>query len=140
MEFWCLRIILGEIPIHKRKRLIRQAFLISIKQGWPTQISLWAATWKFCQKYRLFGPHDNKNLKKYTQNIEKSLILDSSFGHGLATSAKKLPTSLLPKTSPKIYFQSIVLVISIIPTWGSFHFLFTSLFDFSNNSNAWLGF
>jgi hypothetical protein len=40
----------------------------------------------------LFGPLNNKKLKKYTQNIEKSLNLDSSFGRrnfflgrGLAT-------------------------------------------------------
>jgi hypothetical protein len=43
---------------------------------------LWAATWKICQKYWLFGPHGNKKLGKYTQNIEKSLILDSSLGRG----------------------------------------------------------
>ncbi len=51
-----------------------------LKQGWPTQTSLWAATWKFFQNYRLFGPHDNENLMKYPQNVEKSLILASSLG------------------------------------------------------------
>jgi hypothetical protein len=52
--------------------------LYYLGQGWTTQIGLWAATRKFSLKYRLFGPHDDKNLKKYTQNIEKSLILDLS--------------------------------------------------------------
>jgi hypothetical protein len=34
----------------------------------------------FGQNYSFFGPHDNKNLKKHTQNVERSLILDSSLG------------------------------------------------------------
>jgi hypothetical protein len=55
-------------------------YFMILGQGWPTQIGLWAATWKFCQNYRLFGPHDIENLKKYTQNVEKSLIFDSSLG------------------------------------------------------------
>jgi hypothetical protein len=49
-------------------------------QEWPTQIGLWAATWKICQKYWLFGPQYDKKLGKYTQNNEKSLILDLSLG------------------------------------------------------------
>jgi hypothetical protein len=53
---------------------------INLIQGWPTQIGLWAATWKICQKYGLFGPQYDKKLGKYTPNIEKSLIFDSSLG------------------------------------------------------------
>ncbi len=30
------------------------------EQGWPTQISLWAATWKICQKYWLLGYNTTK--------------------------------------------------------------------------------
>jgi hypothetical protein len=52
----------------------------SLKQGWPTQIGLWAATWKFCLKYWLFGPQYTEKLKKYTQNYEKLLILNSKLG------------------------------------------------------------
>jgi hypothetical protein len=54
---------------------------LSLFQEWPTQIGLWAATLKIIQKYWLFGPQYNKKLRKYTQNIEKSLILDPSLGH-----------------------------------------------------------
>jgi hypothetical protein len=63
-----------------------------LEQGWPTQIGIWAANWKICQKYWLFGPYYNKKLRKYTQNREKSLILNWSLGRknfilgrGLAT-------------------------------------------------------
>jgi hypothetical protein len=42
---------------------------------------------KFCQNYRQKGPHDSKNLKKYTQNIKKWLIFDSSLGRRLANPA-----------------------------------------------------
>jgi hypothetical protein len=41
---------------------------------------------------RLFGPHNNKNLKKYTQNVEKSLILDSSLGRRKFFLARRLAT------------------------------------------------
>jgi hypothetical protein len=44
------------------------------------QIGLWATIWKNCQKHKLSVPHYNKKLRKYTQNIEKSLILDSILG------------------------------------------------------------
>jgi hypothetical protein len=43
-----------------------------------------AATWKICQKYGLFGPQYDKKLGKYTQNIEKSLILNLSLSCGFA--------------------------------------------------------
>jgi hypothetical protein len=36
-------------------------------------------------KISTFGPQNYKKLGKYTQNIEKSTILDSSLGRGLAT-------------------------------------------------------
>jgi hypothetical protein len=42
-------------------------------------------TWKFCQKYGLLGRIIAKNwgnIETITQNIEKSLILDSSLGRG----------------------------------------------------------
>jgi hypothetical protein len=51
-----------------------------LDQGWPTQIGLGAATWKVCLKYWLFGPQYTEKLKKYTQNYEKSLILNSRLG------------------------------------------------------------
>jgi hypothetical protein len=49
----------------------------------------------FAQKYRLFGSHNNKNLKKYTQNIEKSLILDSSLGRRIFFWGRGLATPVL---------------------------------------------
>jgi hypothetical protein len=59
-----------------RIEISRKYFL---KQGWPTQIGLWAATWKFCLKYKLFGPHDKKNWKN-TPKISKKAVFRFEFG------------------------------------------------------------
>ncbi len=51
-------LIYGLLKFDKKKL---QIYFYVITRGGPTQIGLWAATFKFCWKYRLFGPLDNKN-------------------------------------------------------------------------------
>jgi hypothetical protein len=57
---------------------------------------------KILPNYRVFGPHDSKNLKKYTQNVEKSLILDSSLGRIKFFLGRRLATPVLMVNFPEI--------------------------------------
>jgi hypothetical protein len=55
----------------KPPRLDFIKFIFSLDQGWPTQIGLWAATWKICQKYWLFGPQYNKKTEEIHPKYRK---------------------------------------------------------------------
>jgi hypothetical protein len=76
---YCLMLSVSLIPKVIRFQFLFQFFIncnkfnyfLNLEQGWPTQIGLRAATWKICQKCWIFGPNNNKKLRKYAQNIKK---------------------------------------------------------------------
>jgi hypothetical protein len=57
--------------VFKIQVVFRAFQFFGLNQGWSTQIDLWAATWKICQKYWLFGPQYTEKLMN-TPKISKN--------------------------------------------------------------------